>query len=57
MLSSGNLGVGIGLDVLWRLNAAAVNYATTWSFATYAQANNGALPGPWADQSRTGTAT
>ena len=57
MLSSGNLGVGIGLDVLWRLNAAAVNYATTWSFATYAQANNGALPGPWANVRRTGTAT
>ena len=57
MLSSGNLGVGIGLDVLWRLNAAAVNYATTWSFAAYAQANNGALPGPWADVRRTGTAT
>jgi len=57
MLSSGNLGVGVGLDVLWRLNAAEADLATTWSFAAYAQANGGALPGPWADLSRTGLGT
>lgn len=57
MLSSGNLGVGVGLDVLWRLNAAAVDYAVVWPFASYAQSNAGALPGPWADVRRTGTAT
>ena len=52
-----SIDLGIGLTSIAVAVRQATNYATTWPFSTYAQANNGALPGPWADVRRTGTAT
>lgn len=52
-----SIDLGIGLTSIAVAVRQATNYATTWSFAAYAQANGGALPGPWADVRRTGTAT
>lgn len=52
-----SIDLGIGLTSIAVAVRQATNYATTWSFAAYAQANAGALPGPWADVRRTGTAT